>query len=163
MGRLTDLLNQKGMLDEVKGLNPENQASADSQILHLSEKFRKENLIDEIKEALAEYSSKGMNKKQVFQKLPTLGEFYIPASMNGRVIECSDASFQRINQENVVSAKAFSFNGHEIKYIFYDPVDATLQKGKFEEFPRDSYGKSMGQVGLKKNILCWIKKNFKHV
>ncbi len=163
MGRLSDILYQKGMLDDVKGLDSENQESSKPSPLHLSSKFRKENLIDEIKEALAEFSSKGMSKKQVFQKLPTLGEFYIPASMNGRVIECSDASFQKMNEERLVWAKAYSFDGHEVKYLFYDPADGTLQKGKFEEFPRDGYGKTMGHVGLKRDTLCWIKKNFKHV
>ena len=151
------------MLDGETELDPEDQETSKPSFIHLADKFRKENLIDEIKDALQEFASQGMSQRQVFEKLPTLGEFYIPASMNGRVIECSEASFRKRNQTLVVWAKAYSFDGHEIKYLFFDSADSTLQKGKFEEFPRDSFGRTMGHVGLQQDTLYWIKKNFEHV
>lgn len=162
MGRLTDLLNQKGMLAGDATLNPQNHQK-EATPLSLSETFRKENLIDEIKEKFKECSKMHMSEKQVFEQIPHLGEFYIPATMNGRVLECSDASFQVINNQAVVCAKAYSFDGYEVRFLFYDPADNTLQKGKFDEFPRDSFGQTMGHVGLQNNTLCWIKKNFKDV
>lgn len=162
MGRLTDLLSQKGLLDEPPSADASSQKKQATP-LTLSETFRKDNLMDEIKEKLKECAELRMGQKRVFEKLPSLGEFYIPATMNGRVLECSEASFQPFHQQPVVRAKAYSFDGYELRFLFYDPADSSLQKGKFDEFPRDSFGKTMGHVGLLNDTLCWIKKNFKDV
>ena len=160
MGRLTDLLSQKGLIDEAPSpQSPKKPATPRP----LSEKFRKDNLIDEIKETLKECAALRLGQKSVFEKLPSLGEFYIPSTMNGRVLECSEASFQPHHGQSVVRAKAYRFDGYEVRFLFYDPADSTLQKGKFDEFPRDSFGQTMGHVGLLNDTLCWIKKNFKDV
>ncbi len=163
MGRLTDLLNKRGLVDVEMEETPQQQDFSKIPIISLEKKFIKENLIDEIKEFLQTSSAAYPSKKRLFDKLPSIGDFYIPAMMNGRVIECSDASFQKRGDHLVIRAKAYAFDGYEVKYLFFDKADNTIQKGKFDEFPRDGFGRSMGQLGFQEDILCWVKKNFAEV
>ncbi len=148
-------------MDMEENSGPQNLST--TPVIPLEEKFIKENMIDEIKEFLQTSSAAYPSKKRLFNKLPSIGGFYIPSVMNGRIIECSDASFQRKGEGLAVYAKAYAFDGYEVKYLFFDAADNTIQKGKFDEFPRDGFGRSMGQLGFQEDVLCWVKKNFAEV
>lgn len=163
MGRLTDLLNQRGLINTPN--HEKSQEPSPSQIpsVPLSHKIPEEDLTDELKIALKDLSAKYLNKKKVFQGLPSIAEFYIPASMNGRVIQCSENSFLPKNEERVLLAKAYRFDGYEVRFLYYDIADKSLQKGTFEEFPRDGFGKTMGKLGFQENILCWISKKSRKI
>lgn len=152
MGRLTDLLNQR-MAEK----NAEESALANAD--DLSARLPQKDVSDQAGKVLKDLSNQGKRQKDIFDQLPTIGEFFIPYTMNGRVIECADESFKETNQgKQVVAAKAYSFDGFLVKYLFFDPTDQTIQKGSFLEFPKDGLGNIMGQIGLKDQILVWKKK-----
>lgn len=162
MGRLTDLLSQKGMLgDPAEQENTQEEKSKNYQKLH--DRYEEADLKNEVQEALKNLSQRHVNKKSVFQNLPHLDEFCIPKSMNGRIIDCNEAAFRPFGDQQVVFARAYSFDGRHLKFIYHDPSDGTLQTGRLEEFPRDGYGARMGRLGFDGNLLVWISKAYNGV
>ena len=160
MGRLTDLLAKKGMIE---GVEPADESEGKKEGVQLiTERFRIQDISKTLQKSLQDLSQQyqSLGKKIVFSQLSSINEFYIPSMMNGRVIECSEETFQEeINGKNVVLAKAYSFDGRQVKYLFYDCTDGTIQQGAFTEFPRDALGNKMGRLGFEKNLLCWKTKS----
>ncbi|MGK5092383.1 hypothetical protein WDW89_10285 [Deltaproteobacteria bacterium TL4] len=164
MGRLSDLLGQKGLLDGDFSERPGQKKNTDlwenqdekAPVQALSDAFSKSDITLKVRAALKEASKHPLGKKYIFKSLPSLGEFYIPSSMNGRVIQCSESTFTEAKGNAlVVLAKVYAFNGHQVQYLYYDSADGTIQRGQFNEFPCDALGHKMGRVGLINGVLCW--------
>ncbi len=164
MGKLTDLLMDRGMIrEEGEPPRPPKPKRSPENMIRLTDKFPEENLSEEVKATYKSQTTKRLGAKRIFANLPNIGEFYIPSEMNGRVIECSEDSFQSHGDQRVVAAKAYAFDGYELRYFFFDPTDNSLQSGVFTEFPRDGYGNKMGRLGLHEDVLCWISKTSERV
>ena len=160
MGRLTDLLTQKGLITD----SDTPSASPTKKLNNLGEIWAEKDMTNQLKSVYQEKKKTAFNLHQVFNALPSLGEFYIPIEMNGRIVECSENAFQEKNEKRVIQAKVYLFDGYEVLFVYYDPSDQTIQKGRFTEFPRNAVGNKMGHIGMDQNhTLGWISKAMKGV
>ena len=159
MGKLTDLLIERGVIQEIE--SHETPQILAEEIFRLCDVFEEKNISQQIKDIFQEQQQTplGRNKRLLFGKLPSIGEFFIPKSMNGRVLDCSEALFVEMqNAMPTLKAKAYAFDGHELSFIYYDSMSKSLQTGTFTEYPTDAYGVKMGRIGIYHNILFWISK-----
>ena len=113
MGKLTDLLSQRGMIQDAE-LDKKREEENQKKVRIFSDVFEVDDLSDKLKIALkANQPAQGFGRRNFFKELPSIGDFFIPASMNGRVLECAEDGFQiqvDETEESVVLAKAYSFN-----------------------------------------------------
>ncbi len=159
MGRLTDLLVARGIIKDAE--SDQTPAIAEEDILRLTDVFEEENISQQIKETFQEQQQTplGRNKRLLFGKLPSIGEFFIPKSMNGRLLDCPDVLFVEMqNATPTLKAKAYAFDGDELSFIYYDSQSKMLQTGTFTEYPTDAYGAKMGRIGVYHKTLIWISK-----